>query len=151
MQPTSAAFTLFTVGYQGHSIETFLDLLLAHGVAQLIDVRQLPFSRKPDFSKKRLTAHLASVEIGYTHLAQLGTPEPLRDEVRHTHDFGAFFAAMDALVAAQPEAVQAALDITRSQPAALLCFEANPAECHRLSVAQAIERVAGEHCRVVHL
>jgi uncharacterized protein (DUF488 family) len=151
MQPAPAAFTMFTVGYQGHSIETFLDLLLAHGIAHIIDVRQLPFSRKADFSKKRLTAHLASVEIGYTHLVQLGTPKPLRDEVRHTHAYGAFFAAMDALIAAQPEAVQTALDIVRSQPAALLCFEANPAECHRLSVAQAIERVAGEHYRVVHL
>src|SRR5215204_5613931 len=61
MQPAPSDLTLFTAGYQGHNIETFLDLLMAHGVEQLIDVRQLPFSRKPDFSKKRLTAHLDSV------------------------------------------------------------------------------------------
>lgn len=144
-------FTMFTVGYQGHSIETFLDLLLAHGVGHIIDVRQLPFSRKPDFSKKRLAAHLADAGIGYTHLVQLGTPKPLRDEVRRTRDFPAFFAAMDALVAAQPEALQAALDIGLAHPSALLCFEADHAECHRLSVARAIERLAGAHCRVVHL
>ena len=135
MQPRPATFTLFTVGYQGHSIETFLDLLLAHGIEQIIDVPQLPFSRKPDFSKKRLTAHLAAVGIGYTHLVQLGTPKPLRDEVRQTQDYPAFFAAMDAIVAAQPEAVQATLDIARAQPSALLCFEVNQAKCHRLSVA----------------
>ncbi len=151
MQPAPADFTLFTVGYQGHTIETFLDLLLAHGIAHIIDVRQLPFSRKPDFSKKRLTAHLAAVGIGYTHLVQLGTPKPLRDEIRRTHDYPAFFAAMDALVAAQPEALQAALDIALLQPSALLCFEANQAECHRLSVARAIEQLAGEGCRVVHV
>lgn len=151
MQFTPAAFTLFTVGYQGHTIETFVDLLLAHGIAHIIDVRQLPFSRKPDFSKKRLMAHLAAVDIGYTHLVQLGTPKPLRDEVRHTHDYPAFFAAMDALIAAQPEAVQAALDIARAQPSALLCFEANHAECHRLSVARAIEQLAEEQCIIVHL
>jgi len=151
VQPTPAAFTLFTVGYQGHTIETFLDLLMAHGIEHIIGVRQLPFSRKPDFSKKRLTAHLANVGIGYTHLVQLGTPKALRDEVRHTHDYPAFFAAMDAIVAAQPEALRTALDIAQAQPSALLCFEANQAECHRLSVARAIERLADGQCVVVHL
>ncbi len=150
MQPTTA-WTLFTVGYQGHSIETFLDLLLAHGIRHSIDVRQLPYSRKPDFSKKRLMSHLAAVGIAYTHLVQLGTPKSLRDEVRRTHDYPAFFAAMDALIAAQPEVVQSALAIAQAQPAALLCFEANHAECHRLSVARAIAQLAGEACTVVHL
>lgn len=151
MQPAPSELTLFTTGYQGHTIETFLDLLLAHGIAHVIDVRQLPFSRKPDFSKKRLTAHLAVVGIDYTHLVQLGTPKPLRDEVRRTRDYPAFFAAMDAIVAAQPEALRTALDIARAQPSALLCFEANPAECHRRSVAQAIAQLAGEACRIVDL
>jgi uncharacterized protein (DUF488 family) len=82
---------------------------------------------------------------------QLGTPKPLRDEVRQTHDYPAFFAAMDALVAAQPEALQSALEIARAQPSALLCFEANQAECHRLSVVRAIEQLTGEQCVVVHL
>src|SRR5919107_21329 len=98
MQPASTDLTLFTAGYQGHNIETFLDLLVSHGVEQLIDVRQLPFSCKPDFSKKRLTAHLAGVGIAYTHLAALGTPKPLRDELRREHDFPAFFAAMQEVI-----------------------------------------------------
>jgi uncharacterized protein (DUF488 family) len=151
LQPTPVDLTLFTVGYQGHTVETFLDMLMAHGVEHVIDVRQLPFSRKPDFSKKRLTAHLAAVDIAYTHLVQLGTPKALRDEVRHTHDYAAFFEAMDALVAAQPEVVQIALSIVREQPSALLCFEAKYAGCHRLSVAHAIERLAGGRCTIVHL
>jgi uncharacterized protein (DUF488 family) len=143
--------TLFTAGYQGHNIETFLDLLVSHGVEQLIDVRQLPFSRKPDFSKKRLTAHLAGVGIGYTHLVALGTPKPLRDEVRRDHDYPAFFAAMQAIIAAQPEELQAALELARARTSVLLCFEANHAECHRLVVAQAIERLAEGQVGVVHL
>jgi uncharacterized protein (DUF488 family) len=143
--------TLFTVGYQGHGIETFLDLLLAHGVGHVIDVRQLPFSRKPDFSKKRLAAHLAGAEIGYTHLVALGTPKPLRDEVRRSRDYAALFAAMEAIVATQGDALQAALGIARAQPSALLCFEANAAECHRLVVAQAIERLAGGQVALAHI
>jgi uncharacterized protein (DUF488 family) len=142
---------LFTAGYQGHNIETFLDLLLSHGVEQLIDVRQLPFSRKPDFSKKRLTAHLAGVGIAYAHLVALGTPKPLRDELRREHDYPAFFTAMQSILDAQPEAVDQALELARARPSALLCFEAKYDECHRLVVAQAIERLAGGACRVVHL
>jgi uncharacterized protein (DUF488 family) len=141
----------YTAGYQGHSIETFLDLLGAHGIKHLIDVRQLPFSRKPDFSKKRLTAHLAQAGIGYTHLVALGTPKELRDEVRRDRDFPAFFAAMEAIVAAQPDALRAALDLARAQPSVLLCFEANHAECHRLVVAHALERLAGAAGAAIHL
>jgi uncharacterized protein (DUF488 family) len=143
--------TLFTVGYQGHSIETFLDLVLAHGVEQIIDVRQLPFSRKPDFSKKRLAAHLAEVEIAYTHLGALGTPKELRDEVRHSHDYDAFMAAMEAIIAGQPEALQMALELAQARPSALLCFEARAAECHRLVVAQALERLSAGQSALVHL
>jgi uncharacterized protein (DUF488 family) len=143
--------TFFTIGYQGHNIETFLDLLLAHGIAHIIDVRQLPFSRKPDFSKKRLTAHLAGVDIAYSHLVALGTPKVLRDEVRRSHDYPTFFATMEALIAAQPEALQAALDLVRARPSALLCFEANHDLCHRLVVATALERLAEAPGAAVHL
>jgi uncharacterized protein (DUF488 family) len=143
--------TFYTLGYQGHSIETFLDLLLAHGITQIIDVRQLPFSRKPDFSKKRLAAHLDTVGIAYTHLVALGTPKELRDEVRRTHDYPAFFAAMEALIEAQPAALDEALDLARVRPSALLCFEARVAECHRLTVARAMERRCAEGCVAVDL
>ena len=149
--PRAPVLTLFTAGYQGQNIETFLDLLLGHGVEHVIDVRQLPFSRKPDFSKKRLSGHLAAAGIGYTHLVALGTPKPLRDEVRRSHDYAALFTAMEAIIAAQPEALQSALDLARAQPSALVCFEANHAECHRLVVARALERLADEPCVVVHL
>jgi uncharacterized protein (DUF488 family) len=147
----SSDLVLFTAGYQGHNIETFLDLLMSHGVEQLIDVRQLPFSRKPDFSKKRLTAHLAGVDIAYTHLVALGTPKPLRDQLRREHDLPAFFTAMRAILDGQPEALHEALELAQARPSVLLCFEANHDECHRLVAAEAIERLAEGECEVVHL
>jgi uncharacterized protein (DUF488 family) len=143
--------TLFTVGYQGHSIDSFLDLLQAHGVAQLLDVRQLPFSRKPDFSKKRLSAHLAEAGIAYAHLVALGTPKSMRDEIRRSGDYPAFFAAMETLVAGQPEALREALGLAQQQTCALLCFEADVHTCHRLTVAQALARLADGALEVVHL
>lgn len=132
--------TLFTIGYQGHTVDTLIDTLRAHGVAHLLDVRKLPISRKRGFAKKALAAHLAEAGIGYTHIAALGTPKDLRDEVRRTHDYPAFFAAMEAVIAGQPAALDEALAIARAQPSALLCFEANHAECHRDTVANALVR-----------
>jgi polyphosphate kinase 2 (PPK2 family) len=55
--------TLFTIGYQGHAITTFCAILKAHGITMIVDVRERPFSRKPDFNKKRLSAHAAQVAL----------------------------------------------------------------------------------------
>lgn len=143
--------TLFTLGYQGHNIVTFLDLLGAHGVATVIDVRERPFSRKPDFSKKRLGAHLAAAQIDYIHIAELGTPKPIRDEVRRSKDYQAFFAAVRPLVEAEEVALQAVLARARAETCALLCYEAVVAECHRLAVAEALLARADGDLAVVHL
>jgi uncharacterized protein (DUF488 family) len=143
--------TLFTAGYEGRAINEFLDMLRAHGVAHLIDVRQLPISRKPDFGKRRLAGHLAAAGIGYSHIVELGTPKPLRDEVRRSRDYPAFFAQMDALLDEQPAALDQALAIAAVAPALLLCFEANPAICHRTPVAAAMARRAPAGLEVVHL
>lgn len=143
--------TLFTIGYQGHSISTFLDVLQAHGITAVLDVRERPYSRKPDFSKKRLSAHLAAAGIGYAHLVELGTPKPLREAVRRSKDYAAFFAAVRPLVAAEEATLQAALARALAETCALLCYEGPATECHRLAVAEALlERGAGA-LAVVHL
>jgi uncharacterized protein (DUF488 family) len=143
--------TFFTAGYQGQTIDLFLEQLRAHGVEHVIDIRERPQSRKPDFGRRRLIGHLAEVGIGYTHLVELGTPKPLRDGVRKSHDYPAFFAAMEPVIAAQPAALDAALDLIAHQSCALLCFEADYRECHRLTVAEALVRRAPGELAVVHL
>ena len=97
--------TLFTAGYEGRRVEDLIELLRAHGVAQLIDVRERPYSRKPDFNKRRLEAHLAAAGIGYSHIVELGTPKPLRDEVRRLTD--ALDRVQDAGINAQLPCVDA--------------------------------------------
>jgi uncharacterized protein (DUF488 family) len=141
---------LFTLGYQGHSIATFRELLLAHGITRIIDVRERPYSRKPDFSKKRLTAHLADEGIAYLHLVELGTPKPIRDEKRRSKDLVAFFAAATHLVEAEEAALQQVLALARTETCALLCYEGPATECHRLAVAEALLRRASD-LEVVHL
>jgi Protein of unknown function, DUF488 len=143
--------TLFTLGYQGHTIVTFLDVLQAHGIMAVLDVRERPYSRKPDFSKKRLSAHLVVAGIDYVHIVELGTPKPIRDEVRRSKDYAAFFAAVRPLVEAEETALQAVLTRARAETCAMLCYEGPITECHRLAVAEALLTRAGGALAVVHL
>ncbi|HMQ35362.1 MAG TPA: DUF488 domain-containing protein [Chloroflexaceae bacterium] len=143
--------TLFTLGYQGHSIGSFGDLLLAHGITRLIDIRERPYSRKPDFSKKRLAAHMEAVGIAYLHLVELGTPKPLRDEVRRSKNYPAFFATIRPLFAAQEQALDQALAMALAEPCALLCYEGPASECHRTVVAELLAERSDGRLQVVHL
>lgn len=116
----------------------------------LIDVRAIASSRRPGFSKRLLAGGLAEAGIGYLHLQPLGTPKPGRDAVRRG-DIEAmrriFLAHMqgDRSQAALAEAAEAAA----ANSVCLLCFEREPAHCHRALVADLI--CAGTSQPVLHL
>ena len=124
--------TIFTIGYEGATVAEVLAALTAAGVERLIDVRALPLSRRPGFSKSSLAAALAEVGIDYVHLKALGTPKPGRDAAKKGD-----IATLRAVYADQlglPEAqAQAAImrGLTAEKPSALLCFERDPCHCHR--------------------
>jgi len=73
---------IFTIGYEGATMDAFLATLREAGVEQVIDVRALPLSRRPGFSKNILAATLKDSGIGYIHLKALGTPKPGRDAAK---------------------------------------------------------------------
>lgn len=130
---------LATIGYEGHTLESFLALLAAHGIDMVVDVRALPVSRKPGFAKKALALALAQNGMGYVHMPALGTPKAGREAAaRGERDrFDAIFAAQLAL----PEAHAALEDVaTLAQRwrIALLCLEREPARCHRSRIADAL-------------
>ncbi len=114
---------IFTIGYEGATVPEFLAALAKAGVEQVIDVRQLPLSRRPGFSKTPLAAELAEIGIGYVHLTALGTPKPGRDAAKKGDR------------------------ATLEKPSALLCFERDPAVCHRTLLMAAV----GEGWEVVDL
>ncbi|OYY89205.1 MAG: hypothetical protein B7Y45_13265 [Sphingomonas sp. 28-66-16] len=124
--------TIFTIGYEGTTMADFLATLKAAGVRQVIDVRMLPLSRRPGFSKTPLAASLAEEGIGYVHLKALGTPKPGRDAARKGD-----LATLRAVYAGQlelPEAQAAAArlrDLAAETPSAVMCFCGNAAKCHR--------------------
>ena len=130
---------IFTIGYEGATMPDFLGALQAAGVKRVIDVRALPLSRRPGFSKSPLRAALAEAGIDYVHLKALGTPAAGREAARKGRH-----AELEAIYAGQlelPEAIaQGAqmLDLAADKPSALLCFERDPAACHRSLLLDAV-------------
>ena len=123
---------LFTIGYEGVTMDEFLSALREAGVERVIDVRALPLSRRPGFSKTPLKNALSEVGIEYVHLRALGTPSEGRSAARAGQH-----ARLEAIYAAQlelPEAIVAAEEmkaLAGERPSALLCYERDPGGCHR--------------------
>ena len=123
---------IFTIGYEGGTQAELVAALVAAGVERVIDVRAVPNSRKPGFSKNVLAAGLKEAGIDYVHLKALGTPAAGRQAAREGR-----FAAMERIYAGQLETVEAAAEaarmiaLAREKPSALLCFERDPTHCHR--------------------
>ena len=141
---------LTTIGYEGTTIDQVLTTLRDAQVRLLIDVRAVPQSRKPGFSKRQLAAALDEAGIGYVHLQGLGTPKPGRDAVRagHPERMEVIFREHMTSDRAQAELAQAE-QMARERTACLLCFERDHHSCHRKLVAEMI--VASTRQTVVHL
>ena len=130
---------IFTIGYEKATQAEFIAALEKAGVKRIIDVRAVPLSRRPGFSKNILAASLAEHGIDYVLLKELGTPPEGREAARKgKHDVleRAYAGQLE-----QPEAmVQAAqmLDLAAEKPSALLCFERDPAGCHRTLLLRSV-------------
>ncbi len=138
------AGALFTIGYEKATLDGVIAALNAADVAVLLDVRAVASSRRAGFSKTALAASLAEAGIDYAHLRELGTPKAGREAARKGR-----IAEMREIYEAHletPEAIDAlaqATDIVSRRRAALLCFEAEAAGCHRLVVAERLTEALG--------
>lgn len=141
---------LCTIGYEGYSAEEWLESLVANRVEIVVDVREMPLSRKPGFSKTRLDEMLRSKGIDYLHLRALGNPKAYRDRLRHGWDFVEFADEYRRLLDAQPEAIDALLALAIHRRTCLVCFEEDPAACHRSIVAEYVTEEQPE-LQVSHL
>lgn len=123
---------IFTIGYEGVTQAEFLAALRAAGVMRVIDVRALPNSRRPGFSKNNLAAGLAEAGIDYVHLRHLGTPKRGRDAAKKgdVATLTEVYAVQLALPEAQAEAARMRA-LAAEMPSALLCYERDPCHCHR--------------------
>lgn len=135
----SPPLRIFTIGYEAATVGDFLAALTSARVERVIDVRALPLSRRPGFSKSPLRAALAEAGIDYVHLRALGTPAAGRDAARkgRHEELKQIYAGQLELPEAIAQGAQM-IDLAREKPSALLCYERQPEGCHRSLLLEAI-------------
>jgi uncharacterized protein (DUF488 family) len=130
---------IYTIGYEATTMGEFLSALQQAGVERVIDVRALPLSRRPGFSKSPLRAALSEAGIDYVHLKALGTPADGRSAARagRQEELERFYADQLELPEAMVQAEQMR-EMAMEKPSALLCYEREPAQCHRSLLLSAV-------------
>ncbi len=133
--------TIVSIGYEGRTLDEFVDVLRGHRVEVLIDVRLTPISRKKGFSKSALSAALEVAGIEYRHEPALGNPKDNRDPFRR-----GLASARERyaghLSNGANTTYEATVDAARWSRVALLCFERDHSQCHRSCIT---ERAQAEH------
>lgn len=152
-KPTDRAGQLLTLGYEGHSLESYLDTLLRAGTTILCDVRRNPLSRKYGFSKSTLRESCKAVGIRYEHLPELGIASDRRRTLETQSDYDALFADYERDdLPHQGEAIsQIVTWIGANERVTLTCYEHLPQQCHRHCVAEAVERELAKTGATSHL
>ena len=139
---------IFTIGYEGVTQSELVERLKLAGVKLLADVRAVPLSRRPGFSKNILAAGLREAGIDYVGLKALGTPPEGREAAskHYLYTLRRIYSAQLDLPEAMVQAAQLR-DLAQERPTALLCFERDPACCHRTLLVES----AMPEADVVHL
>ena len=141
---------LYTIGYERESQGALIATLLANDIETLVDIRELPQSRKPGMSKTGLGAAIRGHGMEYVHVRALGTPRDIRHQRKIDHDQAAFAVAFVAYLDTQDDAMRELVERIGKERCCLMCYEADAHICHRWFVAQrAVEM--GEGVKVTHL
>lgn len=137
---------IFTIGYEGRSLDEFIGALRANKIDRVIDVRELPLSRRRGFSKSPLGEALAGEGIDYVHLRIAGNPyRALRDDIEKC------LALYRTHLEASPEVIVDVRDAARGHRAALLCFERDAHTCHRSILAAGLAASCASRIDVIDL
>ena len=137
-----------TIGYEQSTPAEFAARLAEAKIDLVIDVRAVPLSRKPGFSKYRLAAALGAIDMEYKHLVRLGAPKAVRDALRAGGTWEEYERGYNAHLARQAAEVQVLLDLAAERTICLLCFEREPEVCHRSLIAR--QMAAKQPGLVVH-
>lgn len=142
-----------TIGYEGKSLEVYLNALIENGVTLLCDVRRNPLSRKYGFSKGTLSSSCEKLDIRYEHIPELGINSEERQELKTQWDYDQLFARYEREDLPRQAAALATIRgwVEEGYRVALTCFELHPHQCHRHCVAEALERDFGAICHPHHL
>lgn len=152
-KPKGNKTVLFTIGYEGISLEEYLVRLLKNDVKVLVDVRNNPLSMKYGFSKSQLKKYCASLGIDYVHIPEVGIQSDQRQELNTQSDYDKLFAVyrknnLSKTTTSQNEILKL---LKQHKRIALTCFEANICQCHRKHLAEAIETLPDFNYEVKHI
>lgn len=142
---------IFTIGYEGETIEEWTNRLLTAGVTIIVDIREKPISRKKGFSKSKLKDHLEKYNIDYIHYRNLGSPTEIRKRLMQDHDYITFFDDYDHYLSKQEDSLKEIVHDLKGHKPCLMCFEKNHRRCHRIAVAKRLEEIYPQEVRIVHL
>ena len=137
-------------GYEGETISAFVHKLQAD-VKAVIDIREIPLSRKKGFSKNTLAKTLWSRGIEYHHFKELGSPSEIRNQLRSDGDYIDFFEKYKRHARKNGGILKNVLKIIHSKHSALLCFEKDCELCHRTIVASELQRLSHQKLLVTQL
>ena len=151
--PETDKVILFTIGYEGISLEEYLNRLLKNGIKVLVDVRNNPLSMKYGFSKSQLVRYCSNLGITYMHFPEVGIQSEQRQELSTQADYDRLFATYKTnnlvkTISTQQEILQL---LQQHKRIALTCFEANICQCHRTHLAAAIKALPGFEYEVEHI
>jgi uncharacterized protein (DUF488 family) len=135
------SLTIFTVGHSTHSLEEFVDMLKAHDIAQLVDVRTIPKSRRvPQFNAESLAAALPKLGVEYLHLKSLGGLRHAKKDSVNTGWRNASFRGYADYMGTDEfrQGIERLLKLARTKRTAIMCAEAVPWRCHRSLIGDAL-------------
>lgn len=144
---------LFTIGYEGISLEEYLIRLIRNDVKILVDVRNNPLSMKFGFSKSQLKKYCASLGIDYVHIPEVGIQGDQRQALNTQSDYDNLFELyrQNNLTQTVTQQQQILNLLQQHKRIALTCFEANICQCHRKHLAEAIEKLPGFDYEIKHI
>jgi len=142
---------VYTIGHSTRSADEFNEILKAHKIRNLVDVRSFPGSRRyPHFNQANLAASLHDVQISYHHFASLGgRRRPLVNSKNTAWTNPSFRAYADHMESENfREGIGALLEIARADLTAIMCSEAVWWRCHRSLISDYLKASA---TKVIHI
>jgi Uncharacterized conserved protein len=135
---------LFSIGYEGITLEAYINKLIINDVKVLCDVRKNAFSQKYGFSKNQLDQACKGVGILYVHIPHLGIESEERQDLRSQKDYDLLFEKYEKLTLTNRDMYinQVKELIAEHNRVAVTCFEKNPAQCHRTRVANKLMSIS---------
>jgi len=150
---TDKAPFVFTIGYEGLTIDSFLNKLIANSITVVVDVRNNPQSMKYGFSKKSFKQYIEGAGMKYIHIPELGIPSAMRKGLGESVSHKTLFKAYETkLLPKQEIEIKQLLDLTKqNERIALVCFEADHLFCHRHSLVEHLQKNKSFKRTVIHL